>query len=415
MSTLIIQGGKELSGEVWISGSKNSALPIVCAALLNQGITEITNVANISDIEDLLEIISELNVFYEFKNNLLTIDSSRIKNTKLMNPKINKIRGSYYLLSVLVTLFNQVEMSMPGGCKIGERPLDLHYYAFNELGVKVEEKENLIILKRNHAATSHLIFRTKSVGATINAIITALTLDTEVLIENVSMEPEVVDVVQFLNKLGYKIVIHKNAYQVIPKKPIYRYVLYKIIPDRIEAATFLIMGLLCGKLSIYNVEPKHMKHLIHLLQEHGAGIEVGKDFIMVEKSNLSGMEIIVKEYPGFPTDVQPLICPLLALTQGKSTIKENIFSQRFSTCNNLNKMGASISIEGDKAFFEGVEELYGKEVIATDLRCAAGLVIAGLKANGETRIKNIEYLFRGYENILEKLTKIDADVTLEIE
>ncbi len=398
-----IEGRKVVDGTVVVSGSKNSALPIIAASLLSKEIVILRNVPHITDVYDMLSIIELFNVKYNFKNHILKIDASNIIYHDLDSKEVSKIRGSYYLLPVLLVLFKHVKMVECGGCRLGSRPIDYHLYAFERMGCSINEKKLYYDVSYLDLKNTNVLFRHKSVGATINTLILSMNTDYTVII-NPSKEPEVLDLISFLRKMGRSIYCYKSM--LISCKGKNQEVLdHTLIPDRIEAMTYMLIAALSGKLTILNVNVKHLKAEIKLLRKIGAGIVIKKNKIYVYKRYLKGIKIKAEEYPKFSTDCQPLICALLSYADSKSVIKDNIFKERFSIINELKMMGLIA-----KRIKNGViiypNKLVGKKVYAHDLRCGAGLVIAATMAYGNTHIENSEIINRGYENIRYKLASI---------
>lgn len=406
-----IKGKQKLFGEVFISGSKNSSLPIIASSIISRRVVKIGNVPKIQDILDMLEILEELNVSYSFEGSTLTIDSTNVKYADLTSEKVSKIRASYYLMSSCLVLFKKVLMAKTGGCKIGERPIDLHLNAFKQMGCIVEEGEQLNIFydELNDAVIK---FEKKSVGATINALILSLNCN-KLIIKNAAVEPEILDFIDFLSKLGRKIVVRKNTIISMKKETsTNRIIEHTVIPDRIEAATFMVIGALCGGIKVCNVNVKHLKNVIYPLKKLKVGLKIKSNSIYVYKRKIVKYDIFVKEYPGFSTDIQPLFCPLLCLGKKSSIVVDYIFKERFKVCEELNKMGGKIKTEKHGVLIKPVKCLIGNTVCASDLRCAAGLIIAGLISEGTTVIENADYINRGYENIVSKLSHLGADIKI---
>lgn len=414
MAKIKIEGGNKLSGEIEISGSKNSAVALIPAALLCDETVEISNVPNISDIDSLEEILLYLNANVERKGDTIIIDSSKITNKEIPEELSQKLRASYYFMSSLLGRYKHVEMYFPGGCAIGERPIDQTLKGYRALGATVIEENNKYIIDAETLEGAKLYLDVPSVGATINTILVAVKAKGKTIIENAAKEPEIVNVATFLNNMGAKIkgagtnVITITGVDYLHKS------FHEVIPDRIEAGTYLIIGSLLGEnLKIKNIIPSHIESLTSKLIEAGVKMTIEEDNITVSKGeNYSSIDIKTLPYPGFPTDLQQPIIPFLTQCKGVSTVEETIYENRFQNVPFLNEMGADIIVDKRKIYINGPKDLIGKEVIATDLRAGACLVLAGLKASGTTVIKDVEHILRGYENIIEKLKNVGADIVL---
>ena len=415
MAKIKIEGGNKLSGEIEISGSKNSAVALIPAALLCDETVEISNVPNISDIDSLEEILLYLNANVERKGDTIIIDSSKITNKEIPEKKKKKLRASYYFMSSLLGRYKHVEMYFPGGCAIGERPIDQTLKGYRALGATVIEENNKYIIDAETLEGAKLYLDVPSVGATINTILVAVKAKGKTIIENAAKEPEIVNVATFLNNMGAKIkgagtnVITITGVDYLHKS------FHEVIPDRIEAGTYLIIGSLLGEnLKIKNIIPSHIESLTSKLIEAGVEMTIEEDNITVSKGeNYSSIDIKTLPYPGFPTDLQQPIIPFLTQCKGVSTVEETIYENRFQNIYDTNRMGANIIIKNNHlAKVRGLTPLYGKEVTATDLRGGASMLICGLIAEGTTTIDNIRYILRGYDNICEKLSKVGAKIEL---
>ena len=414
MKVLKIKGGKKLKGTINIGGAKNSAVALVPAAILSDQ-TVISNVPEISDINALKEILSYLNVEYKTKEDKLFIDTKNIQNKPITLEHSKLLRASYYFMGALLGRFKHAEMYFPGGCTIGERPIDLHLKGFESLGAKVTAKDDKYIIdaKELNGATIDLAF--PSVGATINIILAAVYAKGKTTINNAAQEPEIGNVIDFLNSMGAHIKGKDTRTIIIEgEKPLKKGNI-TTIPDRIEAGTYIIAGVMCGdNLKINNINPNHIQSLIDKLKEMNADINVNDNYIIANQTkNLKNVEITTETYPGFPTDLQQPMTTLLALAQGISKITENIYENRFQNVKYLNQMGADIKIEGKTLFIKGPIQYQSSEVVTTDLRGGAALILAALSAQGLTTIKEIKYVLRGYGNIIKKLSKVGVEITLE--
>lgn len=414
MKYIEIIGGKKLTGEIKISGAKNSAVALVPASILADGIITIDNIPNISDIIALEEILSSLNVKVVKENDKLIIDTTKIKNKKISEQLAKKLRASYYFMGAMLGRFGKCEMYFPGGCSIGARPINLHLKAFKALGAKIKEDNNKFLITAKKLKGGNIYFDFPSVGATINAMFAASLAEGKTVIENAAKEPEIVNVATFLNQMGAKIkgagTSTINIIGVSKLNSCY----IENIPDRIEAGTYLIAGALMGnKLTLTNIIPEHIESLISKLEEMGVKLELGSDYIKVSKANkLNAVNIKTMGYPGFPTDLQQPMTVLLTQCHGKSILEEGIYENRFQNVPYLNEMGAKITIDGRKISVTGPTKLKGCITKATDLRAGACLVLAALLSKEKTTILDAEHVLRGYENICDKLSKVGLDIKI---
>ncbi len=416
MHRIIIDGNNELSGKVRISGSKNSAVALVPAAVLCDEEVSIANVPNISDIDALEEMLDFLGAKVTKKDDIMKIDSSNIKNKLIPEEISKKLRASYYFMGALLSKFKRVEMHFPGGCKIGARPINLHLKGFELLGAKIVEKDNLFIITAEELNGAKINLDFASVGATINLMLAAVKAHGTTIISNAAKEPHIVNVATFLNNMGAKITGAGTSEIKIVGVDYLHSCFHEVVPDYIETGTYMILASAIGRdITITNIIPDHIESLISKLDEMGVPMQIGVDFIKISApKKLFPVNIKTQVYPGFPTDLQQPMATLLTKACGKSTINETIWENRFLNLNELNKMGAKTSIlTNSKAIIEGPVNLTGSNVSASDLRAGASLVIAGLMAEGTTVISNADYILRGYENIIEKLTNIGAKIKLE--
>ena len=414
MKKLKITGGNKLSGTIRISGAKNSAVALIPASILANGKSTICNVPEISDTDSLTEILEYLNVKVDRASESMVIDTSNLENKLIIEDLSKKLRASYYFMGSLLGKYKRVEMCFPGGCSIGERPINLHLKGFEALGAKVTVEGNRYLVEADELKGANIYLDIASVGATINIMLASVLAKGETVIDNAAKEPEIVNVATFLNNMGAKISGAGTSTIKITGVKELNGCFTEVIPDRIEAGTYIIAGAAMGeKLKIDNIIPKHVESLTSKLKEMGIPLEIGYDYVEVtapEKSKVTNIKTAV--YPGFPTDLQQPFMTLLTKANGSSIVEENIWENRFMQVDYLNKMGANIKVEGKKAFITGVNELTGCEVVATDLRAGACLVIAGLMANGTTTIDNVEHILRGYSSIVEKLTHVGAKIEL---
>ena len=415
MKKIIINGQNELEGTIRISGAKNAAVAIIPAAIMTDEEATICNVPEISDIDSLEEILSFLNVDVKRATESMIINPKNMENKVIPTEISSKLRASYYFMGALLAKYKYVEMYFPGGCKIGSRPINLHLEGFKKLGATVEEENDKYIIKADKLKGAQMYLDVASVGATINIMLAATKAEGTTIIENAAREPEIVNVATFLNNMGAKIVGAGTS--IIKIKGVKKLTkgFAEIIPDRIEAGTYTIIGALLGKpLKISNIIPEHIEALTSKLKEAGADIEIEEDSIICKKvDNLKPVNIKTYYYPGFATDLQQPFSVFLTQCKGKSQIEETIYENRYMHVEYLNKMRANIETNNRIATVHGKTELKGEEVVATDLRAGAALIIAGLIAEGKTTINKVEHILRGYEGIIEKLSNVGADIKIE--
>lgn len=414
MKQLRIEGKHLLQGEIKISGAKNSAVALIPASILSDGIVTIDNIPNISDIDALNEILEYLGAKVDWKDSHIKIDSSSIQNKEIPENISKKLRASYYFMAALLGKYKKVEMYFPGGCSIGARPIDQTLKAFHSLGATIIEKDNKYTITAEKLVGTDIALDMPSVGATINTMLVATKASGKTKIHNAAKEPEIVSVATFLNNLGAK--IRGAGTSVITVEGVEKLTggFTEVIPDRIEAGTYIIAGALIGKnLKISNMIPNHVESLIEKLKEMNVPLEVGNDYVLVSSClNPKSVNIKTLGYPGFPTDLQQPMTTLLTQSCGVSILEETIYENRFKNVPYLNQMGADIKINGQKIEIHGKRELHGEEVEATDLRAGACMVLAALVATGTTTISSIEHVLRGYENIIEKLQNVGAKIEL---
>lgn len=415
MKRIKVIGGQKLSGTITISGSKNSAVALVPASLLSDEIVEIDNVPNISDIDALSEILEYLGARVERKGTSMKIDSTNVKNKEIPEEISKKLRASYYFMGALLGKYKKVEMYFPGGCSIGERPINLHLKGFEALGATVKEEGNKYIVEAEELKGANIYLDIASVGATINLMLASVLATGTTIIRNAAKEPHIVNVATFLNQMGASITGAGTSEIRIKGVKKLSGCFHEVVPDYIETGTYLIAGALCGEnLKIENAIPDHLEALLSKLKEIGVPLEVAKDSITLGKGeHYKAVSIKTAVYPGFPTDLQQPFTSLLTQCEGQSKVEENIFENRFMHIPYLNEMGASITASGKIALISGKTTLIGKEVEATDLRAGASLILAALCAEGETVITKVEHVLRGYEGIIEKLQNVGAKIELE--
>lgn len=412
MGKILIEGKKVLRGTVKISGAKNSAVSLLPAALLSDEKVIINNIPNISDVDALIEIIEYLNVDVIKNDDMVIIDPTNIENKEIPEDISKKLRASYYFMSALLGKYKKVEMYFPGGCNIGKRPIDQTLKAFRLLGAKVEEKDNKYNIVANKLEGAVIELDMPSVGATVNAIMVAVKATGETIIKNAAREPEIGNLIDFLNKMGAKIT-GKDSSEIHIEGVNHLYgCTIDVIPDRIEAGTYVIIGALAGNnLKIDNIIPSNIRSLLDLFDEMGIKYIENKNSIVISKcENMKPVKVETKGYPGFPTDLQQPLTALLTQCNGESYLTETIYENRFQNVEYLNLMNSQIEINDRTIKINGPSRLIGKEVLATDLRAGACMVIAGLIADGETIIDDIEHVLRGYEDIISKLEAIGAKI-----
>lgn len=411
MDRMIINGGKILSGSVRISGAKNSAVALIPAAILSDDIVKINGVPNISDIKALEEILVYLGAKITNKNGKIVIDTKEILNKEIPEHVSKKLRASYYFMSVLLGKYKKVSMYFPGGCNIGKRPIDQTLKAFRALGATVIENDNKYDIYADELIGNEINLDMPSVGATINAIFASVKAKGQTIINNSAQEPEIDNVIDFLNNMGADIKRDKTSIIINGVEHLHSSEI-NVIPDRIEAGTYLILGALIGNnLKVENVIPEHISSLLDKFDEMGVNYKIDKNSIIVSKTdNLKPVEVITKGYPGFATDLQQPFTVLLTQCDGVSHLTETIYENRFQNVEYLNSMGANIKINERTIEITGKTKLTANTVKATDLRAGACMVLASLIADGKTIIEDINHVLRGYENIIQKLQNIGAKI-----
>ena len=410
----MINGGARLKGAINVGGCKNAAVAILPAATMVRGVCRIENVPRISDIYAWLDILTRMGVSVRSINETtVEIDSTSLRSIPATFDVMREMRASYYLIGALLSRFGEAQVSMPGGCDFGVRPIDQHIKGFRSLGSDIEVRNGIIHAKAEHLAGNHVYMDVVSVGATINVMLAATLADGMTVIENAAKEPHIVDVANFLNTMGADIkgagtdMIKINGVKELHGGT------YSIIPDQIEAGTYLAaVAAAGGNVLVQNVIPKHLECITTKLQEMGCRIINYDDAVRIQRSNrLRRATVKTRPYPGFPTDMQAQVCVCMSLASGVSRLTESVYETRFfGYCTELESMGANIRIDGKTATVVGVDQLHGAEVCAHDLRAGAALVIAGLAAEGTTVVRDIHYVERGYENLIEKLTVLGATI-----
>ncbi len=413
MEKLVINGGKPILGQVEISGAKNAAVAILPVAIIaSKGKCIIENIPNIEDVNCIERILEDLGCEIKREKNSVSIDSTNIRSIDANTEDVRRMRASYYLIGALLARFKKARVELPGGCPIGVRPIDQHIKGFEALGATVIIEHGAVNVHADRLIGTSIYFDVVSVGATINVMTAATLAEGTTILENSAKEPHVVDVANFLNSMGANIKgAGTDVIRIIGVKELTGCT-YSVIPDQIEAGTFMIAAAACGgEITINNVIPKHLESISAKLIEMGAEVHEGGDSITVKaKGRLKAVNIKTLPYPGFPTDVQQPMNTLLCVSEGRSIINESIWEARFKHVDELKKMGANIKVEGRVAIVDGVAKLTGAVVRASDLRAGAAMVIAGLIAEGTTEILDIEHIDRGYPNIEEKFRSIGADI-----
>ena len=414
MERLIINGGRRLRGEISVSGAKNAAVAILPATLLINGVCTISNLPNISDVKIYCEILESLGAKISWNNpNEITIDTTNITSTDAPLDLTRKFRASYYIIGSLLGRKGSVKVGMPGGCKLGARPIVQHIKGFEALGASVTVGQGNICATAKKLTGTSIYMDITSVGATINIILASVLAEGTTIIDNAAKEPHIVDVANFLNTMGADIRgAGTDVIKINGVKKLTGNATYSVVPDQIEAGTFMLAAVATkGDILIKNCITKHLESITAKITEIGGQVEDFGDSIRV-KCNKRPSNAIIKTlpYPGFPTDLQPQMGVVLSTANGTSRIIESIWESRFQYTDELNKMGAKITAQGKSAFFEGVDKLYGAPVYSTDLRAGAALIIAGITAKGKTEVYNLEHIDRGYENIEEKFRNLGAKI-----
>ncbi|EGP4746638.1 MULTISPECIES: UDP-N-acetylglucosamine 1-carboxyvinyltransferase [Enterococcus] len=416
MKKIVIKGNRPLAGEVTISGAKNSAVALIPAAILADSPVILEGVPDIQDVQSLIEILEIMGATVHFSNNILEIDPREIVSIPMPHGKINSLRASYYFMGTLLGKFGEAVVGLPGGCYLGPRPIDLHVKGFEALGAEVTNEHGAMYLRtENKGLRGNRIFMdVVSVGATINVMLAAVKAKGQTVIENAAREPEIIDVATLLNNMGAKVrgagtdVIRIEGVETLHGCR------HFMIPDRIEAGTYLALAAAVGNgIKVKNVIFEHLESFIAKLQEIGVHMKISEDEIEVYPSKeLKPANIMTYPYPGFATDLQQPLTALLLMTTGTSEIIDTIYAKRVNHVPELARMGADITVEGNMIIVNGPNKLHGTEVVASDLRAGACLVIAGLLAEGTTTIYNVDYILRGYDHIIEKLTALGASIEM---
>ncbi|MEE8478701.1 MAG: UDP-N-acetylglucosamine 1-carboxyvinyltransferase [Candidatus Neomarinimicrobiota bacterium] len=411
MDKLVIEGNHKLKGEVQISGAKNAVLPVMAAALMVEGVTKINCAPNLRDTRTMAKLLEMLGAQIHFSNNRMTIDATQVDKPVAPYDLVNKMRASFYVLGPLVARFGKARVSLPGGCAWGPRPVDYHLKGLEKLGAKVELEGGDIIAKTKRLIGNKIRFDFPSVGATGNIIMAAVLAKGETKIENAAKEPEIVQLCEFLVSMGAKIdgigtteITLGGVDELMPQE-------ISVIPDRIEAGTFLIAGAALGEITLKNTIPEHLSAVIDKLIEVGADIVINKNDITVKRGKkINAVDLTTAVFPGFATDLQAQWIALMSVATGSSIVTDTIYHDRFSHVPELIRFGANITVEGNSAIVRGVNELIGAKVRSTDIRASASLILAGLMAKKITEVSHIHYIDRGYEQIEDKFTSLGAKI-----
>lgn len=416
MTKLKIEGGHELNGIVRISGAKNSAVALIPATILARECVSIEGIPNISDVYQLKDLLEEIGGVIQFEGEKFSVDPTKMISMPLPSGRVKSLRASYYLMGAMLGRFKKAVVGLPGGCYLGPRPIDQHIKGFEALGAKVTNEQGAIYLRADELIGARVYLDVVSVGATINIMLAAVYAKGQTIIENAAKEPEIIDVATFLNNMGAKIKGAGTDVIRIEGVESLHGCNHTIIPDRIEAGTYIILGAACGgRVVVDNVIPYHLESVIAKLREMGVKITIENDerVIVYGGKNLQMVDIKSLVYPGFPTDLQQPFTALLTKAEGAGMVTDTIYSARFKHVDELVRMGADVKVKGMTAFINGPTQLQGATVRATDLRAGAALVIAALMAEGVTEIYNVEHIDRGYEDIEEKLTALGAKLWRE--
>ncbi len=410
-----IEGNQKLEGKIFVNGSKNAALAILVGAILSKNQVILHNTPNISDVRDLIDILKYINCLVEYDGYTLTIDSSNIKYKDLRIDAIKKLRASYYFMGAFLSLFQKVEIYKPGGCNIGERPIDIHLNGFEKMNVTLVEKEKEVHLQTKLLKGNQIKLTFPSVGATINLILAAIQAKGTTILRNVATEPEIIDFVQFLKCMGAKIDGEGTKTIIIHHSESLHGCTYTIMPDRIEAGTYLIYGAaMAKKLCIANIIPRQVRSLISIFVEMGIKMDIRDNEITIYDSYpLRPVRVVTGPFPSFPTDLQQIICPLLLKAEGESCIIDTIYHKRSSHIEQLKKMNANVKIVDNCMFISKSEELLATSVECKDLRGGAGMLLACLMADNVSVLEQTQYIERGYQNIVECLQKVGAKIERE--
>jgi len=414
MGKIVIEGKAKLSGEVKISGAKNAVLPIMTAALMGNGSSSLTNVPNLKDTRTMIELLEIIGAKCNFKNGSLQIDAGKIENPEAPYDLVKTMRASFYVLGPLIARCGYVKVSLPGGCAWGPRPVDYHLSALEKLGAKITLKSGYILAEAKKLKGNNISFEYPSVGATGNILMAATTASGITKIENAAREPEIVQLCEFLNLMGANISGIGTQRLTIEGVDSLNPADITVIPDRIEAGTFLVAGASLGEITLNNIIPNHLDSITSKLIETGCQIKANNDSItIVPSESVKSIDMKTDVFPGFATDLQAQWIALMTIANGSSIVKDTVYHDRFTHVPELNRFGANIKVDKNTAFIRGVKELVGAPVMSTDIRASAALIIAGLMAKGKTTVSRIYHIDRGYEMIEEKFRSLGANINRE--
>lgn len=415
MDKFVINGGNELNGTIRVSGAKNAVLPVMAAALLAEGKSVIRNVPDLRDTRTMAKLLSIIGADVVFENGVMEIDASGANNPEAPYELVKTMRASFYALGPLTARFGRARISLPGGCAWGPRPVDLHLKGIEALGAKVTLDDGYINTKADRLKGATIKLAVSSVGATGNLLMAAATADGETVIENAAMEPEIVCLTDFLNRMGADISGRGTDMLRIKGVDRLQAVDMDVIPDRIEAGTYLVAAAAVGgDVTVEGAEPEHLKTIIDKLKESGANVDInGKKISVSSEGRLKAMDVNTEVYPGYPTDMQAQWIALMSTASGKCIVTDTIYKDRFTHVAELVRLGVDVTLKGNSALVEGVKNLKGAPVMSTDIRASASLIIAGLMAEGRTDLHRIYHIDRGYDNIEKKLQGIGADISRE--
>ncbi|MCH7495003.1 MAG: UDP-N-acetylglucosamine 1-carboxyvinyltransferase [Candidatus Marinimicrobia bacterium] len=415
MDKFVINGGNELNGTIRVSGAKNAVLPVMAAALLAEGKSVIRNVPNLRDTRTMAKLLSIIGADVVFENGVMEIDASGANNPEAPYELVKTMRASFYVLGPLTARFGRARISLPGGCAWGPRPVDLHLKGIEALGAKVTLDDGYINTKADRLKGATIKLAVSSVGATGNLLMAAATADGETVIENAAMEPEIVCLTDFLNRMGADISGRGTDMLRIKGVDRLQAVNMDVIPDRIEAGTYLVAAAAVGgDVTVDGAEPEHLKAIIDKLKESGANVDIdGKKISVSSEGRLKATDVGTEVYPGYPTDMQAQWIALMSTAGGKSVVTDTIYKDRFTHVAELVRLGVDVTLKGNSALVRGVKNLKGAPVMSTDIRASASLIIAGLMAEGRTDLHRIYHIDRGYDNIEKKLQGIGADISRE--
>ncbi|MBT3180669.1 MAG: UDP-N-acetylglucosamine 1-carboxyvinyltransferase [Candidatus Marinimicrobia bacterium] len=411
MDNIFIEGQNPLSGSVKISGAKNAVLPIMTAALMAEGKSVITRVPNLRDTRTMIRLMEIVGATCTFEDDKLIIDGSTVNNPEAPYDLVKTMRASFYVLGPLLARFGMVKVSLPGGCAWGPRPVDFHLKGLEKLGAKITLESGYILAEADRLKGTELSFEFPSVGATGNIAMAAATADGTTVIDNAACEPEIVQLCEYLNLMGASIHGIGTPKLIIDGVDKLHSANIEVIPDRIEAGTFLTAGALLGEITLEDVNPKHLDTVLLKLKEAGCGITTTKSSITISPADsIQAVDMTTAVYPGFPTDLQAQWVALMTLANGSSVITDTVYHDRFSHVPELNRFGANIKLENNTAFVRGIDELIGAPVMSTDIRASASLIVAGLAAKGQTVVSRVYHIDRGYEKIEEKFRSLGANI-----